>query len=74
VRLVDNGGGTTLLSYTANAQVGGKLAQIGARVIDLTAKQMADQFFGKFIDKASANDAVAARRPSPIKLMMYQGQ
>ncbi len=38
----------TLLIYTVQAQVGGKLAQLGARLIDATAKSMADQFFTKF--------------------------
>ncbi|MBD8892366.1 SRPBCC family protein [Roseibium litorale] len=38
----------TILTYTANAQVGGKLAQLGSRLIDSTARKMADEFFGKF--------------------------
>ena len=38
----------TLLRYTVKAQVGGKIAQLGARLIDATAKQMADAFFDKF--------------------------
>jgi len=50
VKLADDGGGT-LLTYTAKAQVGGKLAQVGARLIDATAKQMADQFFGAFAER-----------------------
>ena len=37
-----------LLEYTAHAQVGGKLAQIGSRLIDGTARKMADDFFAKF--------------------------
>ena len=41
-------GDETVLRYTARGQVGGKLAQIGARLVDATAKQMADQFFGAF--------------------------
>ena len=48
VKLTDDGGGTTLLSYDVKAQVGGKIAQLGARLIDATAKQMADQFFNRF--------------------------
>ena len=40
--------GATLLKYEVNALVGGKLAQLGARLIDATAKQMAEQFFTKF--------------------------
>jgi carbon monoxide dehydrogenase subunit G len=47
VRLTPDGDGT-ILAYKVNAQVGGKLAQIGARLIDATAKQMADQFFKAF--------------------------
>ena len=47
VFLTDDGDGT-LLKYAVNAQVGGKLAQLGARLIDATAKQMAEQFFTKF--------------------------
>jgi carbon monoxide dehydrogenase subunit G len=47
-------GSDTILRYTAKAQVGGKLAQVGARLIDATAKQMADQFFGAFAAKVGA--------------------
>jgi carbon monoxide dehydrogenase subunit G len=57
-------GGATVLRYTAKAQVGGKLAQIGARLIDATAKQMADEFFGAFAARlagpAAAVEAAAA--------------
>ena len=44
----------TLLQYTVDAQVGGKLAQLGARLIDTTAKSMADQFFTRFVDQVQA--------------------
>lgn len=47
VQLVDDGGATRL-SYAVNAQVGGKLAQIGARLIDGVAAKMAEDFFTKF--------------------------
>jgi uncharacterized protein len=47
VNLVEDGA-DTVLSYTAHAQVGGKLAQIGSRLIDGTARKMADDFFAKF--------------------------
>ena len=47
VNLVEDGP-DTVLSYTAHAQVGGKLAQIGSRLIDGTARKMADDFFAKF--------------------------
>ena len=52
--------GATLLTYTAKAQVGGKLAQVGARLIDAAAKQMADQFFAAFAEKVGAEDGFAA--------------
>jgi carbon monoxide dehydrogenase subunit G len=48
VVLEELGPTTTLLKYAVKAQVGGKMAQLGARLIDSTAKQMADQFFDRF--------------------------
>lgn len=50
VTLAEADGGTQL-SYEVEAQVGGKLAQIGQRLIDGTAKKMADQFFSNFAAK-----------------------
>ena len=47
VELTESDGKTTL-SYTVEANVGGKIAQVGSRLIDMTAKKMADIFFGKF--------------------------
>jgi uncharacterized protein len=44
----------TRLSYEVTANVGGKLAQIGSRLIDSTAKKMADQFFSVFSAQAAA--------------------
>jgi carbon monoxide dehydrogenase subunit G len=41
-------GGATRLSYAVRAEVGGKLAQIGARLIDQTAKRQAESFFARF--------------------------
>ncbi len=53
VHLADNGGATTL-TYTVNADVGGKIAQLGARLISSTSKKLADQFFGRFTEIAGA--------------------
>ena len=53
VHLADDGA-NTLLTYEVKAQVGGKIAQLGARLIDATAKQMADQFFDKFSAQVSS--------------------
>lgn len=47
VHLADDNG-VTVLTYTVNAQIGGKLAQIGQRFIDSTASKLADDFFGNF--------------------------
>lgn len=44
----------TILRYEAEAQIGGKLAQIGARLIDGVAKKMADEFFAKFGEAVKA--------------------
>jgi hypothetical protein len=41
-------GGETVLKYGVQAQVGGKLAQIGSRLVDGVARKMADDFFAKF--------------------------
>jgi uncharacterized protein len=49
VRLTDNGNGTTL-TYTVDANVGGKIIQLGGRLIDGVAKKMADQFFASFAE------------------------
>ena len=60
VRLEDAGTGT-LLYYEVHAQVGGKIAQLGARLIDASAKQMADAFFDRFSREVAPPPA-----PSPI--------
>jgi len=52
VKLENSNGGTKLI-YEVNANVGGKIAQVGSRLIDMTAKKMADIFFGKFSDLVS---------------------
>lgn len=41
-------GGATVLDYNVDAQVGGKIAQVGARLIEGTARKLSDEFFGKF--------------------------
>ncbi len=59
VRL-DDDGGATVLTYDVDAQVGGKIAQVGARLIAGTAKKLADQFFGKFAESMGAPAPVAS--------------
>jgi len=48
-------GNDTVLSFTAHAQVGGKIAQLGSRLIDSTAKKLANKFFSNFHDYLSDN-------------------
>ena len=56
VTLVEDGDGT-LLQYEINANVGGKLAQIGSRLIDGTAKKLVGEFFSAFAELAAAPQA-----------------
>src|SRR3984885_14954360 len=49
--------GGTLLSYTVEAQIGGKLAQLGQRLVNGAAKKLADDFFQKFAASVSAPSA-----------------
>ena len=63
VSLEDTGDGATTLSYTADGQVGGKLAQIGARLVEGSARKIADDFFGTFNEIVSAR--AASRAPAP---------
>lgn len=48
VRLEAEGPDSTILHYTADAQIGGKLAQLGSRLIDSTAQKLAGDFFNSF--------------------------
>ena len=70
VRLVDQDG-STLLTYAVKAQVGGKMAQIGARLIDATAKSLAEQFFTRFAANLEPPALVEAEpetgEPAPAK-------
>lgn len=54
---LEDRGAETLLSYTASADVGGKIAQLGNRLIAGTAKKLADQFFADFAAAVTAQQA-----------------
>jgi carbon monoxide dehydrogenase subunit G len=63
-------GPATLLSYEADAKVGGKLAQLGSRLIDGFAKKMADDFFNRFqtaVEGPSQSDEVPDDAPKEEK-------
>ena len=53
-------GDQTEISYVAKAQIGGKLAQIGSRLVDGAAAKMADDFFARFVTRAAGPAASAA--------------
>ena len=76
VRLAEEAGGGTRLSYDVDAQVGGKIAQLGGRLIDSTAKRFADEFFAKFAQlvggapaavSAAVTPAATGKRPGWLK-------
>ncbi|MBV9777701.1 MAG: hypothetical protein JO143_11680, partial [Acetobacteraceae bacterium] len=57
------------LTYDVQAQVGGKLAQLGGRMIDATAKQMADAFFSRFaaeIERQQSGEGLG-EKPAPSR-------
>ncbi|HTT48370.1 MAG TPA: carbon monoxide dehydrogenase subunit G, partial [Pseudolabrys sp.] len=59
VALSDKDGGT-LLSYTVEAQIGGKLAQLGQRLINGVSKKLADEFFQKFAATVASSGGPSA--------------
>lgn len=63
VQLADEGDGTRL-RYTAQAAIGGKLGQVGGRMIDAAAKQMADQFFTAFNAQLVPAESAPASEPA----------
>jgi hypothetical protein len=63
VALTDSADGGTILRYHATGQVGGKIAQVGARLVEGTAKKLADQFFGAFEGLVGAAPSAAAQEP-----------
>lgn len=67
VALVDDPAGGTRLNYTTQAAIGGKLGQVGGRMIDAAAKQMADQFFTAFNGQMTGAAAPApAAEAAPV--------
>jgi carbon monoxide dehydrogenase subunit G len=65
--LAPSGSAATALTYTAKAQVGGKIAQLGSRLIDGAAAKMADEFFARFAERVApaALEPVSAEAAAP---------
>lgn len=59
VTLVSESADVTILTYAVDAQIGGKLAQLGGRLIDATSRKLAAQFFASF-GEAVGNTAAAS--------------
>ena len=59
VSLEADGPDATILSYTVKAEVGGKIAQLGSRLIDSTSKKLAGEFFAKFGELVGSSVAAA---------------
>src|SRR5260370_9898574 len=57
---LDDDGGATVLHYAVQAHVGGKLAQIGSRLIDSVARRMAENFFTRFVAAVAPEQAPPA--------------
>ncbi|MBD8894009.1 SRPBCC family protein [Roseibium litorale] len=68
VRLEEDGPDATILHYEVDAQIGGKIAQLGARLIDSTAKRLAGEFFttfGNVVAPQTEQDGGAAAGAEP---------
>lgn len=64
IKLEGKGPRETVLHYTANASVGGKIAQVGSRLVDMAAQKMAGDFFERF-NAALQERYAAAPEPAP---------
>ena len=64
VKLTANSPTETLMEYDVDAQVGGKIAMLGSRLVDSTAQSLANQFFDKFAAVVK-KDAAAATPKKP---------
>ncbi len=68
VKLVAISATQTQMDYTVDAQIGGKLAMLGSRLIDATAQSLAGQFFTKFANLIkSRSEAEPAKKPKAVK-------
>jgi len=63
VKLTANSPSETLMEYDVDAQVGGKIAMLGSRLVDSTAQSIANQFFDKFAAMVKKDAAAAPKKP-----------
>jgi uncharacterized protein len=70
VKLTENSASETLMEYEVDAQVGGKIAMLGSRLVDSTAQSLANQFFDKFaavVKKEAATSAPKKPKAKAVK-------
>ena len=69
VRLQEVGPQETLMNYEVDAQIGGKLAMLGSRLIDSTARSMAQEFFDRFVKLMSGRKVGEPAKPARKKAL-----
>lgn len=67
VKLTATSPSETLMEYDVDAQVGGKIAMLGSRLVDSTAQSLANQFFDKFAAVVKEGAAAAPKKPKAAK-------
>ncbi len=72
VRLNPTDDGQTLLHYDVDAKVGGKLAQLGSRIVDGFARRMAGEFFTRFQEQVEGPAPEASETPEPAEAQAAQ--
>lgn len=71
--VLSDAGHETILRYKALCTVGGKLAQIGSRLIDTTAKKLSNEFFGKFANLLEGDAGPGKTMPATAAVAAEQG-
>lgn len=73
VRLAEDGEGGTALSYTARLQLGGKLAQVGSRLLSGITRKIAAHFFKRLADILDGRRSAVARptEPGAVKIWIW---
>lgn len=73
VMLTPGADGTTKLTYVAKAHVGGKLAQVGSRLIDGAARKLTDDFFSRFVEEFESKAPAPAVAPARDRRWIVAG-
>ncbi len=74
VELIDVAPEATVIKYGVTANIGGKIAQLGSRLIDSTARKMAEQFFAKFNEQVCPVEDIAETMGEGLSAEVYSGE